>query len=96
MRPLCSKRRTVQRLLAAPSAMQLPEKPFSLRLPPELVVRVDECAGRLRASGLAVSRTDVARMLIVRALDVMGSDLPTLLSAHSIAPSPPAESEGRS
>jgi hypothetical protein len=61
--------------------MQRPEKPFSLRLSPELVVRVDECAERLRASGLAVSRTDVARMLIVRALDVLGGDLKKLLSA---------------
>ena len=60
--------------------MRSSKKPFSLRLPPELVIRVDECAGRLRASGLAVSRTDVARMLIVRALDVMGSDPQTLLA----------------
>jgi hypothetical protein len=45
---------------------------------------VDECADRLRASGLAVSRTDVARMLIVRALDVMGSDLRHLLSTGKI------------
>lgn len=55
-------------------------KPFSLRLAPDLMKRVDECAERLRSSGLAVSRTDVARMLIVRALDVMGTDPQTLLS----------------
>jgi hypothetical protein len=61
--------------------MPRPEKPFSLRLSPDLVVRVDECADRLRASGLAVSRTDVARMLIVRALDVLGGDPEKLLSA---------------
>jgi hypothetical protein len=52
-----------------------------MRLSPELVLRVDECADRLRASGLAVSRTDVARMLIVRALDVLGGDPQKLLSA---------------
>jgi hypothetical protein len=64
--------------------MRSQEKPFSLRLSPELVARVDECADRLRASGLAVSRTDVARMLIVRALDVLGGDLRKLLSASSV------------
>jgi hypothetical protein len=51
------------------------------------MTRVDECAERLRASGLAVSRTDVARMLIVRALDVMGSDPRTLLSTTPISES---------
>jgi hypothetical protein len=61
--------------------MQRQEKPFSMRLSPDLVVRVDACADRLRASGLAVSRTDVARMLIVRALDVLGGDPQKLLSA---------------
>jgi hypothetical protein len=65
--------------------MPLHEKPFSLRLSPDLVVRVDECANRLRASGLAVSRTDVARMLIVRALDVLGGDPQKLLSATPAA-----------
>ena len=61
------------------------QKPFSLRLSPDLVARVDECAERLRASGLAVSRTDVARMLIARALDVMGCDPLTLLSTAPVA-----------
>jgi len=57
-------------------------KPFSLRLAPELVVRVDEYADRLRASGLAVSRTDVARMLITRALDALGGDPAKLFSPN--------------
>jgi hypothetical protein len=64
--------------------MSREEKPFSLRLSPHLVSRIDECAARLRASGLAVSRTDVARMLITRALDVMGGDLPTLLTSGPV------------
>jgi ABC-type phosphate transport system ATPase subunit len=63
------------------------EKPFSLRLSPDLVARVDECAERLRATGLSVSRTDVARMLIARALDVMGYDPKILLSTEPILPS---------
>ncbi len=62
--------------------MRSPEKSFSLRLSPDLVARVDECADRLRATGLSVSRTDVARMLIVRALDVMGYDPKVLLSTE--------------
>ncbi len=65
--------------------MRSQEKLFSLRLSHELIVRVDECADRLRASGLAVSRTDVARMLIVRALDVMGGDPQILLSAKPLS-----------
>jgi hypothetical protein len=65
--------------------MRRPEKPFSLRLSPELVVRVDECADRIRASGLAVSRTDVARLLIVRGLDVLGGDPQKLLTATAAA-----------
>jgi len=65
--------------------MRRRQKPFSLRLSPDLVARVDECAERLRSSGLAVSRTDVARMLIARALDVMGRDPQTLLFAGSIS-----------
>lgn len=64
--------------------MSRSEKPFSLRLSPDLTARVDECAERLRATGLAVSRTDVARMLIVRALDVMGTDPRTLFSSAPI------------
>lgn len=64
--------------------MRRSEKPFSLRLSPDLVARVDECAERLRATGLAVSRTDVARMLIARALDVMGYDPKTLLSTEPL------------
>ena len=60
--------------------MECSNKPFSLRLSPELTLRIDVCAQRLRDSGLAVSRTDVARMLIVRALDVLGTDPGTLLS----------------
>jgi predicted transcriptional regulator len=32
-------------------------KPFCLRLSPDLTERVDECAERLRKSGLPVSRT---------------------------------------
>ncbi len=71
--------------------MSSQEKPFSLRLSHDLVVRVDACAARLRESGLAVSRTDVARMLIVRALDVIGSDPQTLLWTAPIT-TPPGRS----
>ena len=59
--------------------MRVSKKPFSLRLSPDLVARVDECVDRLRASGLSVSRTEVTRMLIVRALDTTGGDLQKLL-----------------
>lgn len=64
--------------------MRRSQKPFSLRLPPNLISRVDECAERLRATGLSVSRTDVARMLIVRALDVLGTDPNALLSTGPV------------
>jgi len=64
--------------------MRRSQKPFSLRLSPDLVARVDECVERLRAYGLSVSRTDVTRMLIVRALDTTGGDLQKLLSTAPI------------
>ena len=66
--------------------MRRTQKPYSLRLPPELTTRVDACAERLRAAGLDVSRSDVVRMLIVRALDVIGSDPQTLLAADAAVP----------
>ena len=66
--------------------MRRTQKPYSLRLPPDLTSRVDECAERLRAAGLGVSRSDVARLLIVRALDVIGSDPSTLLSTLPATP----------
>jgi hypothetical protein len=42
-----------------------------LRLPAELVERIDACAAQLRESnpGLRISRSDAVRALIVRALD---------------------------
>jgi hypothetical protein len=43
-------------------------KPFCLRLSPDLVEQVDAYAERLRSAGMPVSRTDVARMMIVRGL----------------------------
>jgi hypothetical protein len=58
-------------------------KPFCLRLSPDLTERVDECAERLRKSGLPVSRTDVARMLIARALDSVHCNAEVLLRGES-------------
>ncbi|WP_394836470.1 hypothetical protein LVJ94_06140 [Pendulispora rubella] len=55
------------------------KKPFSLRLSAKLTARVDQCAQQLRDSGLEVSRTDVARMLIVRALDSVECKVDKLL-----------------
>lgn len=49
-------------------------RPFSLRIPADLMARIDGCTKQLRAAGLPLNRTDVARLLITRALDVFHCD----------------------
>lgn len=49
-------------------------RPFSLRIPADLMARIDGCTRELRAAGLPLNRTDVARLLIARALDTFQCD----------------------
>jgi hypothetical protein len=56
-------------------------KQYTFRLPKNLVARVEQCAERLRLSGLTVSRTDVVRLLITRGLDMTQCDPDALLAS---------------
>lgn len=49
-------------------------RPFSLRIPADLMARIDGCTNKLRAAGLPLNRSDVARLLITRALDAFQCD----------------------
>lgn len=49
-------------------------RPFSLRIPADLMARLDGCVKGLRDAGLPLNRTDVARLLIARALDAFQCD----------------------
>lgn len=53
------------------------ETPFSMRLPSELLSRVDAVAEELtrRAAGVNVSRTAVMRRLIERGLEILEPEL---------------------
>lgn len=46
-----------------------PTKQLTFRLPVTLIDRLEECVDRIQRAGLAVSRADVVRMLLLRALD---------------------------
>lgn len=50
---------------------EMPTKPIPLRLPEEMLKRIDAYAERVRHEhhGLAVNRADLIRMLITYALD---------------------------
>lgn len=60
-------------------------RPFSLRIPADLMSRIDGCAKQLRAAGLPLNRTDVARLLITRALDAFQCDAAGLFVPKSAA-----------
>jgi hypothetical protein len=52
---------------------------FSFRLPEPLVQQVEECAARIRARGLPVTRADVVRLLLTHALESTRCELDLLL-----------------
>ncbi len=56
---------------------------FSFRLPEPLVQRVEECADRIRARGLPVTRADVVRLLLTHALETTQCELDLLLRPAS-------------
>jgi hypothetical protein len=55
---------------------------LTFRLPDDLVTRVEDCVARIReTSRLNITRAEVVRLLLTRALDSVGCDLNELIAA---------------
>ena len=60
---------------------------LTFRLPEELIARVESCVSVIQErSGFSITRADVVRMLITRALDEAGHDLQRLFPARTAKP----------
>ena len=61
---------------------------LTFRLPEVLIERVEDCVTSIQEkSGMNVTRADVVRLLITRALDIAGCDL------HKLFGAPPSRSK---
>lgn len=68
---------------------------LAFRLPESLIERIEACEQKINEGGIAVSRTDVVRLLLTYALNKSGAEVKELLSSarridEAAAPARPA------